>query len=186
MNGGLLVLNDAATGLLTDATDFGNVTVDSTGASKVTRHFTLVNLGDQNLTLTEIQGPAAGTDFSVSGLTAGAVVLPGKSVSFDVTFAPRHNGAAGAQLVVKNTGHDFSGKSTGAGALGIWTHHLKEIDYIANYQSSSYQGPAVKLGAGVQAFEIYEKANELGFTFVGGEGMVCYGYWTFIPVQSAN
>ncbi|KAJ6035593.1 FAD linked oxidase N-terminal [Penicillium canescens] len=77
---------------------------------------------------------------------------------------------AGLRFVVKNTGHDFNGKSTGAGALGIWTHHLKEIDYIENYQSSSYQGPAVKMGAGVQAHEIYEKANELGFTVVGGEG----------------
>ena len=80
---------------------------------------------------------------------------------------------AGLRLVVKNTGHDFNGKSTGAGALGIWTHHLKEIDYIEDYQSSSYQGPAVKMGAGVQAYEIYEKANELGFTVVGGEGKVC-------------
>lgn len=79
---------------------------------------------------------------------------------------------AGLRLVVKNTGHDFNGKSTGAGALGIWTHHLKEIDYIANYQSSTYQGPAVKMGAGVQAHEIYEKAHELGFTVVGGEGKV--------------
>ncbi|KAJ5397076.1 hypothetical protein N7509_005189 [Penicillium cosmopolitanum] len=77
---------------------------------------------------------------------------------------------AGLRLVVKNTGHDFNGKSTGAGALGIWTHNLKDIDYIPNYKSSSYNGPAVKMGAGVQAHEIYEKAHELGFTAIGGEG----------------
>ncbi|EAU38517.1 conserved hypothetical protein [Aspergillus terreus NIH2624] len=77
---------------------------------------------------------------------------------------------AGLRLVVKNTGHDFNGKSTGAGALGIWTHNLKDIKYYADYQSTNYRGPAVKMGAGVQAFEIYEKANELGFTAVGGEG----------------
>ena len=79
---------------------------------------------------------------------------------------------AGLHLVVKNTGHGFNGKSTGAGALGLWTHHLKDIMYIDNYRSSSYQGPAVKMGAGVQAFEIYEKAKELGFTAVGPEGKV--------------
>jgi hypothetical protein len=26
------------------------------------------------------------------------------------------------RLVIKNTGHDFSGKSLGGGALSIWTH----------------------------------------------------------------
>lgn len=78
----------------------------------------------------------------------------------------------GIRLVVRNTGHDFNGKSTGAGALGVWTHHLKDIDYIKDYQIGGYQGPAVKMGAGVQAFEVYQKSKELGFTTVGGEGMV--------------
>ncbi|KAJ5780426.1 hypothetical protein N7457_005586 [Penicillium paradoxum] len=77
----------------------------------------------------------------------------------------------GVRLVVKNTGHDFNGKSTGAGALGIWTHHLKNIEYYEDYQIAGYQGPAVKMGSGVQAFEIYQKSKELGFTAVGGEGM---------------
>lgn len=79
---------------------------------------------------------------------------------------------ANLRLVVKNTGHDFNGKSTGAGALGLWTHNLKDIEFYENYQSSNYKGPAVKMGAGVQAFEIYEKAQELGLTAVGGEGKV--------------
>ncbi|RAK94981.1 FAD-dependent oxidoreductase [Aspergillus ibericus CBS 121593] len=77
---------------------------------------------------------------------------------------------ANLRLVAKNTGHDFNGKSTGAGALGVWTHHLKDIVYYEDYHVGNYSGPAVKMGAGVQAFEIYEKANELGFTAVGGEG----------------
>ncbi|KAJ5692322.1 hypothetical protein N7462_001745 [Penicillium macrosclerotiorum] len=104
---------------------------------------------------------------TVGGYSSYAVnVTNVAQIQLAVNFARN----AGLRLVVKNTGHDFSGKSTGAGALGIWTHHLKQIDYIKNYRSSSYQGPAVKMGAGVQAFEIYEKANELGFTVVGGEG----------------
>lgn len=28
----------------------------------------------------------------------------------------------GIRFVVKNTGHDFMGKSSGAGALSVWTH----------------------------------------------------------------
>ncbi|EAW09306.1 FAD binding domain protein [Aspergillus clavatus NRRL 1] len=76
----------------------------------------------------------------------------------------------GLRLVVKNTGHDFSGKSTGAGALAIWTHHLKDLAYLPNYQSARYTGPAVKMGAGVQAEQLYAMAQQLGFTAVGGEG----------------
>jgi hypothetical protein len=113
----------------------------------------------------------ASASCTVGGYSSYAVnVTNVAQIQLAVNFARN----AGLRLVVKNTGHDFNGKSTGAGALGIWTHHLKEIDYIANYQSSSYSGPAVKMGAGVQAHEIYEKANELGFTVVGGEGKVRY------------
>ncbi|KAJ5377518.1 uncharacterized protein N7496_004927 [Penicillium cataractarum] len=109
----------------------------------------------------------ASASCTVGGYSSYAVnVSTVAQIQLAVNFARN----AGIRLVVKNTGHDFNGKSTGAGALGIWTHHLKEIDYIENYKSKSYQGPAVKMGAGVQAFEIYEKANELGFSVVGGEG----------------
>ncbi|KAK0621942.1 hypothetical protein B0T17DRAFT_494420 [Bombardia bombarda] len=73
------------------------------------------------------------------------------------------------RLVVKNTGHDFLGKSTGAGALSIWTHKLKTLDYMSSIKTTSYTGPAFKLGAGVQVFELYEAANKLGVTAVGGE-----------------
>ncbi|KAG7405878.1 FAD-linked oxidoreductase ZEB1 [Fusarium oxysporum f. sp. rapae] len=31
------------------------------------------------------------------------------------------------QLVIKNTGHDFNGRSAGAGALSIWTYRFKGI-----------------------------------------------------------
>ncbi|KAL4801180.1 hypothetical protein BDV18DRAFT_165196 [Aspergillus unguis] len=36
----------------------------------------------------------------------------------------------GIRLVVKNSGHDFSGKSGGAGSLSIFTHDLKDINII--------------------------------------------------------
>lgn len=76
------------------------------------------------------------------------------------------------RLVVKNTGHDFGGKSVGAGALSIRTHLLKDIKYYAKYRDSHYQGPAFKVGAGVQASEIYAAANAQGLDVVGGEGQV--------------
>lgn len=74
------------------------------------------------------------------------------------------------RLVIKNTGHDFAGKSSGAGALSIWTHHLNSIKYLPAYKSSAYTGKAMKVGSGVQATEIYAAAKANGVTIVGGEG----------------
>jgi hypothetical protein len=78
----------------------------------------------------------------------------------------------GVRLIVKNTGHDFLGKSGGKDALSIWTHWMKDIEYIENYEDSDlgYSGPAFKNGAGVQAFEIYKAAHDKGRVVVGGEG----------------
>ena len=78
------------------------------------------------------------------------------------------------RFVVKNTGHDFNGKSGGAGALSVWTHHLKQITYLPNYQSKSYSGKAIKVGSGVQAEELYAAAKANGVTAVGGEGRVSH------------
>ncbi|KAK3312534.1 hypothetical protein B0H66DRAFT_485854 [Apodospora peruviana] len=86
-------------------------------------------------------------------------------IQLAVNFARNAN----LRLVVKNTGHDFLGKSAGAGALSIWTHKLKSINYIKSIKTKSYSGPAFKLGAGVQVNELYEAAHKYGFTAVGGE-----------------
>ena len=75
----------------------------------------------------------------------------------------------GIRLVVKNTGHDFSGKSGGAGSLSLWTHHLKEVALVEHYESANYSGPAFKAGAGIQGFEIYKAISSYGLTTLGGE-----------------
>ncbi|KAF9462839.1 isoamyl alcohol oxidase [Collybia nuda] len=72
------------------------------------------------------------------------------------------------RFVIRNTGHDYLGRSTGAGALAIWTHHLTDIEFV-DWHDSSYTGPAVKLGAGVQGFQIMEAARDNGLVVVGGE-----------------
>lgn len=91
--------------------------------------------------------------------------------------------SANIRLIVKNTGHDFNGKSGGAGALSIWTHHLKGTQYIPKYSDKTYSGPAFKAGSGVIAKELYAAANAQGLTVVGGEGQtvgVMGGYSTYI------
>jgi hypothetical protein len=76
---------------------------------------------------------------------------------------------ANIRLVIKNTGHDYLGKSLGAGALSIWTHNLKNLDFIPDYKSDSgYEGSAFKVGAGVTVRELYQAAEKNNVTVTGG------------------
>ncbi|XXH02223.1 hypothetical protein Hte_008591 [Hypoxylon texense] len=86
-----------------------------------------------------------------------------------IAFAKKHN----VRLVIRNTGHDYMGKSTGAGALAIWTHHIKDItifDYVSpGHTSPGYTGKAMKIGAGVQAYEAQAVARASGLVVVEGD-----------------
>ncbi|KAF2870573.1 hypothetical protein BDV95DRAFT_545515 [Massariosphaeria phaeospora] len=57
------------------------------------------------------------------------------------------------RLVIKNSGHDFNGKSIGGNSLSVWTHNLKSLTYHPSYTTSDYSGRAVALGAGIQALD---------------------------------
>ena len=46
-----------------------------------------------------------------------------------VNFARQKN----LRLVIKNTGHDYLGRSTGRGGFLLWTHHLKDKAYNAAF-----------------------------------------------------
>ncbi|KAK8095637.1 FAD-binding domain-containing protein [Apiospora kogelbergensis] len=74
-----------------------------------------------------------------------------KHVQIAVNFARNK----GLRLVIKNTGHDFGGRSVGAGSLSVWVHHMKEMQYIPAYTigsgNGSYTGMAARLGTGVEA-----------------------------------
>lgn len=62
-----------------------------------------------------------------------------------IAFAKENN----IRFVIRNTGHDYLGRSTGAGSLSVWTHHLKDIEFL-DWNDDDYVGKAVKVGAGVQ------------------------------------
>ncbi|THU91900.1 FAD-binding domain-containing protein [Dendrothele bispora CBS 962.96] len=85
-----------------------------------------------------------------------------------VVFAAKHD----LRLVVKNTGHDYLGRSSARGAFMIWTHHLKNITYNSNFvpegasESETYN--ALTLQSGVQWFEAYDAAQANGRMIVGG------------------
>ncbi|GAB1312586.1 hypothetical protein MFIFM68171_02796 [Madurella fahalii] len=70
-----------------------------------------------------------------------------RHVKAGIDFARRNN----VRLVVRNTGHDFIGRSTGYGALVINMHSFQDITWIDSYSGpGSYTGGAVTIGAGVQ------------------------------------
>ncbi|TGO08749.1 hypothetical protein BTUL_0193g00010 [Botrytis tulipae] len=80
-----------------------------------------------------------------------------------LAFATKRN----LRLVVRNTGHDYFGKSSGDGALAIWTHHIRDFKFL-DYTSKGYTGKAMVIGAGLQVLEATTLAHTQGLTIVGG------------------
>jgi hypothetical protein len=88
------------------------------------------------------------------------VLIKAKTVAHiqaGINFAREKN----LRLIIRNTGHDFLGRSVGWGALVINTHGFKDITFKNQYRSCNYTGPAVTVGAGVQAFEVLKQANAM-------------------------
>ncbi|KAI1183167.1 FAD-binding domain-containing protein [Nemania serpens] len=96
-----------------------------------------------------------------------------KHVQAAVDFARSNN----IRLVIKNTGHDFGGRSVGAGSISVWTHYLKSTKFMPSYRIGQYNGMAVRIGSGVEAWEVSNlmAANNItvvaaGCNTVGGSG----------------
>jgi hypothetical protein len=81
-----------------------------------------------------------------------------------IHFCKTHN----VRLVIRNTGHDYLGKSTGAHAVALWTRHLKSIELLENFNSAGYRGPAIRVGAGVDGGQAQQFAHEHGLMVVVG------------------
>ncbi|KAL1852431.1 hypothetical protein Daus18300_012190 [Diaporthe australafricana] len=105
----------------------------------------------------------------------GVYVLLAKShdhVKAGVDFARTHD----LRLVIRNTGHDFLGRSTGWGALVINTHSFKDAVFTQSYTGpGDYHGSAVTVGAGIQGGELLKlgSAQNPPVTVVVGECSVC-------------
>ncbi|KAI0010791.1 hypothetical protein F4779DRAFT_616230 [Xylariaceae sp. FL0662B] len=88
-----------------------------------------------------------------------------EDVKAGIAFSKKHN----IRLVIKNSGHDWNGKSTGKGALSLWTRNMKSRQ-IMTYHSSFYNGPVLKAGAGVTGGEAAEFVAGHGYRVVTGDG----------------
>ncbi|KAF9448257.1 FAD/FMN-containing isoamyl alcohol oxidase MreA [Macrolepiota fuliginosa MF-IS2] len=82
-----------------------------------------------------------------------------------LAFANKHN----IRFIVKNTGHDYMGKSTGAGGLAVWMHHLTDREWIPQFTGPTYKGPAVKVHAGVIGDMLGQDAEARGQVVVAGQ-----------------
>ncbi|KAJ5991062.1 hypothetical protein N7522_011269 [Penicillium canescens] len=88
-----------------------------------------------------------------------------------VKFAAHHN----IKLVIRNTGHDFLGRSSAPHSLQIFTHGFKNISVADEFVPKTPAGTAmsekikaVTLGAGVQLREMYAYLGSKGLMVVGG------------------
>ena len=73
-----------------------------------------------------------------------------------IDFARTNN----LRLLVRNTGHDFIGRSTGWGALVINTHSFQSVKFIDSFAGpGNYSGSAVTVGAGVQGRALFKQAH---------------------------
>ncbi|PMB63643.1 putative FAD-linked oxidoreductase [Beauveria bassiana] len=86
-----------------------------------------------------------------------------------VEFA-RENAVA---LNIKNTGHDYHGRSNAPYAISLWTHSINSL--VRNPTSfqpkgcdEAFTGSSITAGAGVQMGRIYEFLEPLGETVIGG------------------
>lgn len=73
-----------------------------------------------------------------------------------IDFARKNN----IRLIVRNTGHDFIGRSTGYGALILNTHSFQNIEFTNRYRGpGGYTGSAVTIAAGVQGKTLLTAAH---------------------------
>ncbi|KAF2851414.1 FAD-binding domain-containing protein [Plenodomus tracheiphilus IPT5] len=93
-------------------------------------------------------------------------------ISKTLQFAQKH----GIRISIKNTGHDYFGRSSVANSLALWTHNLKDTTYHKTFQpkgcSAQYENIG-QIGAGIQAQEAWQFFEPLGMLVtVGAVGSV--------------
>ncbi|KAF7360418.1 FAD-binding domain-containing protein [Mycena venus] len=90
----------------------------------------------------------------------------------DVQKALKFSKQTGVPLVVKNTGHDYKGRSSAPGSLALWTHNLQSLSYNASFVPAgcpaSHAKPGVTMGAGSIITNIVAFAEANDITVVTG------------------
>jgi FAD/FMN-containing dehydrogenase len=98
-----------------------------------------------------------------------AVVQNARHIQEAVRFAKRHN----IRLAIKNSGHDFLGRSAAPNSLQILTNRMKGLQLVDDFVPKGApkhkgEGPAVTLDAGISLQEMYAALGKRNRTVVGG------------------
>lgn len=97
----------------------------------------------------------------------GVAVESADDISKTIQFACSNN----LRLVIKNTGHDYLGRSTARGALSIWTHKMQNITFSDDFKldgGNQFVGTAVTISAGVQLSQLYYAVAQVNQSVVIG------------------
>ncbi|KAF9959722.1 hypothetical protein BGZ72_008969 [Mortierella alpina] len=86
-----------------------------------------------------------------------------------VRFAAKNN----IRLAIKNTGHDYLGRSTAASSINLWVYYMKDMTFSDNFvpegaPAGSTGSGAVVLGSGVLWEDVYKAAEDRKVVVVGG------------------
>ncbi|KAI2639241.1 FAD-binding domain-containing protein [Xylaria nigripes] len=109
------------------------------------------------------------TSCSAEGYPAYVVnATTAMDVKLSLNFARKHN----IRVVVKNSGHDYQGRSQAPGALSIWIRHMQSYETHDTFKpigcNFTIDSPAVTVGGGSQFGPIYEALDKINQTVVGG------------------
>ncbi|KAM0123919.1 hypothetical protein ACHAO1_011188 [Botrytis cinerea] len=75
------------------------------------------------------------------------------------------------RIVIKGTGHDLNGRSSGANSLSIWTHNFLKREFNSSWPipGSNSTADVIIAGSGNNLELIYTAAQEAGKSIVGGD-----------------
>ncbi|KAF1994916.1 FAD-binding domain-containing protein [Amniculicola lignicola CBS 123094] len=94
----------------------------------------------------------------------------------DISKALNFSREHGIRVSIKNSGHDYFGRSSAANSLAIWTHKMKDLKYHGLFRpkcSKTQYTNIGEIGAGVQAQEAWEFFEQLDMLVtVGAVGSV--------------
>ncbi|KAI0751340.1 FAD-binding domain-containing protein [Daedaleopsis nitida] len=89
----------------------------------------------------------------------------------DVQAALSFSRQTGIRLSVKNKGHDYKGRSSGKDTLALWMTGLRSMSHTSSFTPASCVNKTydvITTGAGVFTQELYEFADSVNRTVIGG------------------
>ncbi|KAG0264032.1 hypothetical protein DFQ27_001507 [Actinomortierella ambigua] len=95
-----------------------------------------------------------------------------KDIQTTVCFASKHN----IRLAIKNTGHDFLGRSTAPSSISLWVTAMKRVEVVEAFvpkgapSPGHHRGtPAVVVGPGTLWGEVYQAIDHYQRIVIGGD-----------------